>query len=97
MLFHKSIWIWFVLLFGSFLVATQPARAQLEEIKAATEAHISHMSGLTLEELIEELDKNWQEYAKQLQAVVKARLLEEREFVAQITLLVQKNQLPKNL
>lgn len=100
MLRHKSLVSSFILLFAFTIAVTQPVQplqAQLEEIEAATKAHITHLSGLTLEELVEELDENWQEYAKQLQAVVKARLLEEREYVAQVTLLIQTKQLPKKL
>lgn len=85
------------LLLVCFAMFTGLPAVQAQEIKPALEKDIQQLSKLTLDELIAKLDDTWKEYAKQLQAVVKARLLEEREFVAQVTLLVQQEQLPKKL
>ena len=78
---------------------TNLANAQdiTEEITGASQKDIRHITDLSLDEIITKLEETWKEYAKQLQAVVKARLLEEREFVAQVALLVQQKKLPKSL
>ena len=52
---------------------------------------------MTTEEIQEKLNEKWKKYDKQLQAVLKARFPQERDFVSQLTLLVQEEQLPKRL
>jgi hypothetical protein len=81
----------------AFVSCPRMAVAQTEEFEGATEAEINHLSNMDLEQLVNSLDETWSAYNKQLQAVVKTRLLEEKEFVAAVVLLIQKGKVPKNL
>ena len=57
------------------------SRVVAQDIEPATQKELLHISKMGLEELAKELDETWTQYARQLEAVVKARLIEEREFV----------------
>ena len=76
--------------FGLDSVATQDDREALEK-------KINEVVKLDLDELIKKLDDTWELYDRQLQAVLKTRLIEEKEFVARVVLLVQEEDIPKNL
>jgi hypothetical protein len=47
--------------------------------------------------LLEDLTEAMQQYESQLQAVLKTRFPEEKDFVTQIVFMVQEEKLPKNL
>lgn len=85
-----------IFLFGGF-APVQASYGQEKEIKPALESDIKQLSDMPLEDLLKQLDKVWIKYERQLRAVVEARLVEEREFVAQVTYLIQQDQLPKQL
>lgn len=67
--------------------------AELEALKL----QIEEATGMDLAALLERLDEGFQAYERQLQAVLRTRLLEEKEFIARVIFLVQEEGLPKNL
>ena len=94
---NQSLITFSLILLGCCFLGTPSMFAQEKEIKPALEKEIQQLTSMPLDELLKQLDETWGKYEKQLQAVVEARLIEEREFVAQVTLLIQKDQLPKKL
>ncbi len=87
-----------VCLSGSVQVEAQtvPTTETAQEIAERIEA-VREVSGMELDALITELNGDWRRYERQLQAVLRTRLLEEREFVARLVVLVQSEQIPKSL
>jgi len=73
------------------------SREESARIKALIQAEIKELANLDLKQLLERLDENWQQYAQQLQAVLKTRTMEEREFLARVIVLVQQERVPKKL
>ena len=94
---YQLIFTCCLFLLGSWFAPAQVSFAQEKEIKTALESDIKQLSEMPLEDLLKQLDEIWIKYEQQLRAVVEARLVEEREFVAQVTLLIQQDQLPKQL
>ena len=94
---YQSLVTCCLILIGGLLVSTHASYGQEKEIKAALETDIKQLSEMPLDDLLKQLDEIWAKYEQQLRAVVEARLVEEREFVAQVTLLIQQDQLPKQL
>ena len=92
---NQSLITFCLILLGCCFAGTPATLAQEKEIKPGLEKGIQQLTSLSLDELLKQLDETWGKYEKKLQAVVEARLIEEREFVAQVTLLIQKDQLPK--
>lgn len=81
------------------LFVVQPGYGQIDgkKIQTEVEQQIQEVLGMDLEDLIEALDDTWEQYNRQLQAVLKTRRVEEQEFVARVVLLVQQEDIPKNL
>lgn len=104
MLRTKSLISFICLVAGLFLLSDAAiAQTETQEVGEATAgenaalAEIRLVTAQDLEELIGQLDEKWVEYEKQLQSVLRTRLIEEKEFVARVILLVQKEQVPKKL
>jgi hypothetical protein len=51
----------------------------------------------TRERLLKELNEGFQQYESQMQAVLRTRFPQEKDFVAQVVLMVQRDELPRNL
>ena len=85
-------------LFTVFLTAMiGSATATAQDVSTEPGLQLRNLTELTSEEIQEQLSKNWQQYDKQLRAVLKARFPEEKNFVSQLTLMVQEEKLPKKL
>lgn len=88
-----------VVLFAIFFELTGGNSATCaQEIDASQlKAQVEVVTAMDLAALVEELEEKYQQYEQQLQSVLRTRLMEEKEFVARITLLIQQENLPKNL
>ncbi len=67
------------------------------QLSAQNVADKANEGELIREKVLEELNEGFKEYEQQLQAVLRTRFPQEKDFVAQIVLLVQREKLPRNL